>query len=219
MHTIAVANQKGGVGKTTVAMQLAASLSRRFQVLMLDVDPQQSTVWWAENAGDQVPFDFAGWQRPGILNRLDKLGVDYDFVIVDTPGSLEDTRILASVLDAADYVIVPVAPEPLAVEPTLRTIHRLIEPRQVRYAVLLNKVDPRVPGQIERWHELLDVGIGLPRFAEHLRLYKAHADAPVMGQLVTNMRDNRSTTGLISDVTRLGYEVADQVTGAGAGVW
>ncbi|MDR7113764.1 chromosome partitioning protein [Microbacterium trichothecenolyticum] len=159
---MAVANQKGGVGKTTVAMQVGAELSRRHRVLLVDVDRQQSTVWWAENARDQLPFDFAGSQHPNMLSRLRELRVDYEFVLVDTPGSLEDTAVLETVLDAADYVLVPVTPEPLAVEPTLRTLSRLIEPRHLRHGVLLNRIDPRVPRQLETWQRLLDAELGVP---------------------------------------------------------
>ena len=94
MRIIAIANQKGGVGKTTVTMQLGAALSRRHRVLVVDVDRQQSTVWWAENVRDRLPFDFAGNQHPNVLTRLRELRVEYDFVLVDTPGSLEDTPVL-----------------------------------------------------------------------------------------------------------------------------
>lgn len=68
MRIVAVANQKGGVGKTTVAMQVGAELSRRHRVLLVDVDRQQSTVWWAENARERMPFDFAGSQHPNMLS-------------------------------------------------------------------------------------------------------------------------------------------------------
>ena len=219
MSLIAIANQKGGVGKTTVAMQLGAVLSRRFSVLVVDVDPQQSTVWWAENARDRLPFDFAGSQSPRMLTRVRELGLEYDFVLVDTPGSLEDTEILEAVLDAADFVVVPLTPEPLAVEPTMRTITRLIEPRHLRHSVLLNRIDGRIPNQLATWRELLDTTLGVPRFDAYLRQYKAHADAPILGQLVTNLRGNRRTERLIADVTRLGQEVAGQFAPALTGRW
>ena len=115
-------------------------------------------------------------------------------------------------LDAADFVVVPLTPEPLAVEPTMRTIHRLIEPRQLRHAVLLNRIDARIPSQLDTWRDLLDTTWGVPRFDAYLRQYKTQADAPVLGELVTTLRDNRRTTGTISDVTRVGFEMTQQFT-------
>ncbi|KJL40158.1 ParA family protein [Microbacterium trichothecenolyticum] len=218
MKVIAVANQKGGVGKTTVAMQLGAALAGRHRVLVVDVDRQQSTVWWAENARDRLPFDFAGSQHPNMLGRLTEL-TDYDYIVVDTPGSLEDTAVLETVLDAADYAIVPLTPEPLAVDPTMRTVTRLIEPRHLRHGVLLNRIDPRVPGQLAHWQRLLDVEFGLPRFGWHLRQYKAQADAPVLGQLVSSMRHNRRTDGVIWDITQIAAELDQLLSPALAGRW
>lgn len=216
MKTIAVANQKGGVGKTTVTMQLGAALSRRHRVLVVDVDRQQSTVWWAENMRDRLPFDFAGSQNPHMLSRLHELRIEYDYVLVDTPGSLEDTAVLETVLDAADFAVVPMTPEPLAVEPTLRTIGRLIDPRHLRHAVLLNRIDARNPAQLHRWQELLDTTLGIPRFDTYLRQYKAQTDAPILGQLVTTLRDNQRTAGTIGDVIRVGYEMTAQFAPATA---
>lgn len=219
MQIVAVANQKGGVGKTTVTMQLGATLSRRHRVLVVDVDRQRSTVWWAENLRDRLPFDFAGSQSAKALAGLRELNIDYDFVLVDTPGNLEDTPVLETVLDAADFVVLPFTPEPLAVEPTLRTISRLIEPRRLRHAVLLNRIDPRLPDQLTAWQLLFDTEFGVPRFAHHLRQYKALADAPLLGQLVSNMRDNRRTRGVIADVTLVGLELVDQLTPVESGRW
>jgi chromosome partitioning protein len=219
VNLVAIANQKGGVGKTTVTMQLGAALSRRHRVLVVDVDRQQSTVWWAENARDQLPFDFAGSQQPGMLSRLGELSVEYDYVLVDTPGSLEDERVLATVLDSTDFVLLPLTPEPLAVEPTVRTIRRLVEPRHLRHAVVLNRIDPRVPSQLQTWQELLDRTLGVPRFETYLRQYKTHADAPILGELVTSLPDNRRTAAMIWDVARLGFEMADQFEPALRGGW
>lgn len=219
MRIIAVVNQKGGVGKTTVTMQLGAALTRRHRVLVVDLDRQQSTMWWAENVRGCLPFDFAGNQNPKTLARLRELRLDYEYVIVDTPGTLEDTPALESVLDAADYVVVPLTPEPLAVEPTMRTISRLIEPRHMRHAVLLNRIDPRVPGQLQTWRDLLDTTWGVPRFDAYLRQYKTHADAPILGQLVTSLPDNRRTGGTIADVTRVGFEMCEQFAPTLSGRW
>ncbi|MGU3643846.1 ParA family protein [Microbacterium sp. C23T] len=218
MKIVAVASQKGGVGKTTVAMQLGAALAAAHRVLVVDVDRQQSMVSWAENARHSLPFDFAISQHPKALGRLVELA-DYEFVLVDTPGSLEDTAVLEAVLDAADFALVPLTPEPLAVDPTLRTLHRLIEPRQMRHGVVLNRIDPRVPGQLEHWQEALDMTLGVPRLNAYLRQYKVQADAPVLGELVTSMRRNRRTEGAISDVTGIARELEHLLSPTVAGRW
>ena len=212
MKIIAVANQKGGVGKTTVAMQLAAHLSRTFRMLVVDVDPQGSTTWWAQNMAEHIPFDFADDHDPAVLTRLRELGDLYDLVVVDTPGSLEDTRTLEAVLDAADYVIVPVVPEPMAIDPTIRTVSRLIEPRGLPYRVLLNRVDGRIPGQYQQWQTVLQDSFGLLTFQSYLRQYLSHAHAPMLGRLVTNLADTRRAEGTIADITRVGLELTSYLS-------
>ena len=142
MKVIAVVNQKGGAGKTTTTMNLAAVAAEGSRVLVVDVDPQQSATWWATTAGDALPFDFADETDPGFLSAIRSL--PYEFVFVDTPGSLSDTAVLSTVLDAADFVVVPTEPEALCVPPMVRTIKTLVEPKRVPFRVLLSKVDMRV---------------------------------------------------------------------------
>jgi chromosome partitioning protein len=208
---VAVANQKGGVGKTTVTMQIAAALSRRLRVLVVDVDPQQSTAWWAENAGDALPFDYAALPALADVARLSELGDRYDLTVVDTPGSLEDVRTLETALDLADFAIVPLPPEPLAVNPTVRTISRLIEPRHVSYAVLLNRIDSRIPSQLRDWEHLLDTTLGVPRFAGYLRQYRVHSNAPLTGGVITATPDTRRTAAAIWDAMSVGFELAGRL--------
>jgi chromosome partitioning protein len=208
---VAIANQKGGVGKTTVAMQLAASLSRRLRILLVDVDPQQSAAWWAENAGVALPFNYAAIPAYEDVVRLRGLGARYDIVIADTPGSLEDTRTLETVLGLADFAIVPLPPEPLAVGPTVRTIDRLIRPRGVPYAVLMNRIDPRVPHQVPDLERLIDERLESPRFAAYFRQYLLHAHASLSGEVITAVPDTRRTARAISDVTAVAYELVGRL--------
>jgi chromosome partitioning protein len=204
MKVVAIVNQKGGAGKTTTTMNLAAVASESARVLVVDVDPQQSATWWATTAGDALPFDFADETDPGFLAAIRSL--PYEFVFVDTPGSLTDTAVLSTVLDAADFVVVPTEPEALCVPPMVRTIRTVIEPKQVPFRVLLSKVDMRVAGQLEEAEALIDE-MGLPRFKRPIRRYKAHADAPVSGAVATTYPESRQTFKGIDDYRAVSLEM------------
>lgn len=219
LRIVVVVNQKGGVGKTTTVMQLGAALSRRHRVLVVDTDRQASTRWWAERAPHPVPFDITSSQSLVLLGRLRDLDAQYDYVLVDTPGGADAGALVDTVLDAADFAIVPLTPEPLAVCPTLRTIGQHIEARGLRYAVLLNRIDMCVPGQLAAWRRLLDTEYGLPRFDACLRQYRSQAEAPAFGDLLTTLPDNRRTRGAIGDITTVARELEAQFAPALAGAW
>ena len=204
MRIIASVGQKGGIGKSTAVMNVAAVLARDNRVLVVDVDPQQSTTWWAGNAEDTLPFDFTADVDPNNLAKLRSL--DYDVVIVDTPGSLQDTAILQVVLDNADFAIVPLTPDDLSVKPLVRTINEHIKPRAVPYRVLLSKIDQRNAGELEDWQALVDQ-LGLPRFRQAIRQYKAHKDAPSRGEVVTNYTATRANRNAIHDFDQVALEL------------
>lgn len=205
MRLIAVANQKGGVGKTTVTMSLAAVAAENgSRVLVVDVDPQASAGFWADQAGERLPFDVASDIDPNNLARLRSL--DYDVVFVDTPGSLEGRSVLAAVLDEADFVILPTEPAALAVQPLVRTINDVVLPRGVEYRVLLNKVDPRVPADAHDAASLLD-SAGLSRFRNYVRQYKVHTTSPIDGRVVTQYPHDRSAERASDDFQRIALEL------------
>lgn len=214
MKLVAITNQKGGAGKTTTTMNLAAIAAEHSRVLVVDVDPQQSTTWWASTAGASLPFDFAADTDAGNLARLRAL--PFDVIFVDTPGNLTDSNILASVLSVVDYAIIPTEPEALCIPPMVRTIRTLVEPSDTPYRVLLSKIDMRVPGQLEDAEALID-SLEVPHFSRAIRKYKIHSDAPIDGRVVTQYPESRQTAKAIDDYRAVALELMTIWAHAGNG--
>lgn len=205
MRIVAIANQKGGVGKTTVTMNLAAVAAESgSRVLVVDVDPQRSAAFWADQAGEGLPFDVADDTDPANLGQLRRL--PYDTVFVDTPGSLADTSVLRTVLREADFAILPTEPAALAIRPLLETIKQVITPAGVDYRVLINKVDPRVPADAGDAAALLDRA-QLKRFRAYVREYKIHKTSPIDGAVVTQYPGDRSALRAAEDFQKIALEL------------
>lgn len=204
MRIVAIANQKGGVGKTTTAMSLAAVAAETSRVLLVDVDPQGSAGWWADQAGEGLPFDVAADTDPAHLARLRELA--YDLVVVDTPGSLEGTDVLAAVLRESDFAILPTEPSPLAIAPLVTTIRSVVSPHGVEYRVLVNRADPRLPADVADAHELLDKA-GIRHFKNHVRAYKMHTMAPMEGRVVTQYTETGTGAKAVDDYRRVALEL------------
>jgi len=111
---IAVAQQKGGAGKTMLAAQLAVAFAESMRVAVLDIDPQASLTIWgrlresAPKALNSITcVATAGWR---LTTELDRLTAAHDLVLVDTPPVIDtDAR---RAIRAADLVLVPLNPSP-----------------------------------------------------------------------------------------------------------
>ena len=109
MRVIAVLNQKGGSGKTTIATHLARALQLDgADVLLVDSDPQGSARDWAAVREDQ-PLTVVGIDRPTIDRDLKNVARK-DFVVID--GAPQAADLAVSAIKAADFVLIPVQPSP-----------------------------------------------------------------------------------------------------------
>jgi chromosome partitioning protein len=109
MQVIAVLNQKGGAGKTTIATHLARALQLRgSDILLVDSDPQGSARDWAAVREDQtVPV--VGIDRPTIERDLKQI-TEKEYVVIDGAPQAHDLAV--SAIKAADLVLIPVQPSP-----------------------------------------------------------------------------------------------------------
>ena len=113
---VAIVNQKGGPGKTTLAMHLAGTLGRRKRsVLVVDADPQGTATRWAASAPDDAPFPAViaslADAGPRLHREIARYLPNYEFVIIDCPPSA-DSPVAQSALLVADLALVPLVPSP-----------------------------------------------------------------------------------------------------------
>jgi len=111
---VALLNQKGGVGKTTLALHLAGEWAGKGKrVAVIDADPQGSALDWSEQrAREGLPrlFGVLGLARDMLHRELPEIAADYEYVVIDGPPRV--TGIARSALLAADVVVIPATPSP-----------------------------------------------------------------------------------------------------------
>lgn len=136
---LALVNTKGGVGKTTTAMHLAAGLSAHGRTLLVDCDPQQSALTWSQ--GVELPFSVISLPVTDVHKRIPALAAGFEHVVLDTPPG--HVAIIKSAVLATDAVLVPIAPTSVDVDrlrPTFELLAELEPVHEVGVGVLLTKM-------------------------------------------------------------------------------
>jgi chromosome partitioning protein len=108
---ISFQNQKGGVGKTTLSINVAHAIAMTgVRVLLVDTDPQGSVRDWAAVREDIPPFHVIGMDRPTIHRDLPEMTNNYDHIVIDAPPRVSE--LARSAILASDCIVIPVQPSP-----------------------------------------------------------------------------------------------------------
>ena len=182
---IAVVNQKGGAGKTTIALSLAAAMAAEGKrVLLIDADPQQTAQDWAAVRSEAAPFRVIGLQKPVLHREVPELAADYDSVLIDgAPRSYEATR---SAILAADLVLIPVRPSGADVWASRETVDLVREARGFRDGLRAAFVVSQRVGRSLLSREVTDflAEFGLPILTASTTQRVAYAEAMTRGRTV-----------------------------------
>lgn len=147
MTRIALVGNKGGTGKTTLALNLAAGLlARGANTVLVDADPQQSAYQWRLIGGERPGLPAVVAAAHGLAETVAALAATHRHLVIDCPPSLQAAQTEIA-LRLADLALVPVQPSPMdlwATAQIARTVERLRgENPRLRALVVMSQVEPR----------------------------------------------------------------------------
>jgi len=208
MFTISIIGQKGGTGKTTVALGLAVAAMRAGKtVALIDLDPQASASNWKDRRGKDEPPAVVSAQSSRLRPTLDTAkATGADLVIVDTAGRSDDSALNAA--READFVLIPTHDTILDIEalPAARDIVRMAgDPPAF---VVLNGMHPQATKQADDARELVLSTSGFAVCPVHITQRNAYPEGLISGRTAQELDPEGKAA---SELERLYLFVCEQL--------
>lgn len=199
---ISFLNQKGGVGKTTLSVNVAGCLARQgHRVLLIDADKQGSATTWASLRED-APFQVVSMARANMARDALKLAADYTHTVIDGPPHAEE--IARSCIVASDFVALPIEPSGLSTWASDLTVRQVTEAQEFKPALKCGFVVSRKIGKTVIGRDIRNMAseAGLPILATEIEQRVAFAEGMTMGQTIFEWAEGSAAAHEIEQLTK-----------------
>ncbi len=184
MPVIALVGNKGGAGKTTLCINLACGLQRRCPTVLLDADPQLSSLQWREIAGDDGAVGVVDAVED-VTGTVRQYRDRYDCMVIDCPPAVQSDQ-TRQAMACSDIVLIPVLPSPLDLWASAHVQQELDRVRSVnpgvRALMVINQLEPQT--RLSRLVHNALAEIGLPVAATAIRRRMVYRNAVLRGRSV-----------------------------------
>lgn len=204
-HIIGLGNQKGGVGKTTLSINLAGYFANTGKkVLLIDGDKQGSALDWQGVRNDEPIFNIVGIPKDTIHKEIKGLSQNYDYIFIDAPP--HSANILRSILLAVDLFLIPITPSALDVWSAEEVLKLLSEAKiyneNIKYGFVINRkiVNTSIGKEITKLLKHFDVPVCKNIISQRV----SFAESMSSGMLVEELNTDKIA---IEEIKKLAKEI------------